>query len=212
MEIRLNKIEPLPLQGACAGSEVWNQDHCFSQDSSVLVKSQSGKGKTTFLSVLYGLRKDYQGQVYFDGADIRECGHSRWSHLRQDRLAIVFQDLQLFSDLTAWQNADLKNRLTLRKNKAEIERMFETLGIAHRMSEPVAKLSLGQKQRVAIIRALCQPFAFLLLDEPFSHLDPENARKAAALIREERQQQGAGLIMTSVQDDSGLTCQTVLNL
>lgn len=212
VEIRLNKLEPLPLQGTCAGSQVWNQEIAFAPGCSAMVRSPSGKGKTTLLSVLYGLRKDYQGQVRFDGEDIRHYGHGRWSVLRKKHLSFIFQDLQLFPDLTAWRNVELKNRLTKRKTEAEIRQMFETLGITHRMTEPVARLSLGQKQRVAIIRALCQPFEFILLDEPFSHLDPENINKAIGLIQAECQQQRAGFIITSVAQDHDLDCQMVLNL
>lgn len=178
----------------------------------MVVHAPSGKGKTTLLSVLYGLRNDYAGQVYFDEIEIHALRLSGWSRLRKTQLSFVFQDLQLFHDLTARQNVELKNHLTAHKTQAEIGGMFEILGIAACMNEPGARLSLGQKQRVAIIRALCQPFAFLLLDEPFSHLDLENRRKAVALIREECGKQEAGYIMTNLASEAELPSQMVLQL
>ena len=75
---------------------------------------------------------------------------------------------------------------------------MERLGIASRRDYPAGRMSIGQQQRVAIIRSVCQPFDFLLLDEPVSHLDEENNRIAAALIAEEAERQGAGIISTSV--------------
>lgn len=79
-----------------------------------------------------------------------------------------------------------------------LNRWFEQLGIASRRDYPAARLSIGQQQRVAIIRAICQPFDFMLLDEPVSHLDAANNRIAADLITEEAARQGAAIISTSV--------------
>ena len=214
MEIRLNKIRPLPLAGARAdaGSGVWDQELRIAPGDSILVRAQSGQGKTTLLAILYGLRQDYQGQVRFNDRDIRQLSRREWSRLRQTALSIVFQDLQLFDHLTARQNADLKNRLTAHKTPSQIDHLFATLGLAAKQQEPVTRLSLGQRQRVAIIRALCQPFRFLLLDEPFSHLDEENRGQAKALISEACQQQQAGLIFTSLKLEPDLGCHTVLTL
>ncbi len=178
----------------------------------VLVKAPSGKGKTTLLAILFGLRKDYRGQVWFNSADIRSFGHQTWAHLRRERLSCVFQDLQLFDDLTARQNIELKNDLTACKSAKEIDDFFERVGLGGQRNERVGQLSLGQKQRVALLRALCQPFECLLLDEPFSHLDPANAAHAAALIRQECERQGAGLVITSVAQEPEIPCRTVLNL
>ena len=79
-----------------------------------------------------------------------------------------------------------------------VERWLEQLGIASRRDYPAGRMSIGQQQRVAIIRSVCQPFDFILLDEPVSHLDEDNNRIAAAIIAEEARRQGAGVISTSV--------------
>ena len=75
---------------------------------------------------------------------------------------------------------------------------MERLGVEARADYPAGKLSIGQQQRVAIIRALCMPFDFLMLDEPVSHLDAANNMAAAEIIAEEAMAQGAGIISTSV--------------
>ena len=200
------------MPGAGAGSEVWNRDLAIQPGERLRILAQSGKGKTTLLSVLYGLRKDYRGRVHFDGADIRRYGRDEWQRLRQSRLAFVFQDLQLFDELTARQNVDLKNRLTTHKSASEIQALFEALGLADKQDAPAGQLSRGQQQRVAIIRALCQPFEFLLLDEPFSHLDQTMLGQAAAVLDEECRLRGAGLILTSLEPESSLDCHVVKKL
>ena len=72
------------------------------------------------------------------------------------------------------------------------------LGISDKLDTPIANMSFGQQQRVALMRALAQPFDFLVADEPFSHLDDENAAVMASLMMEEAHRQGAGVIVTSI--------------
>ena len=66
------------------------------------------------------------------------------------------------------------------------------------MNEKVGRLSFGQQQRVSFIRCLCQPFDFILLDEPVSHLDDDNNDILSGLLQEEAGRQGAGIIVTSI--------------
>lgn len=200
------------MRGAAADSEVWNRELDIPPGQCLLLKAPSGKGKTTLLSLLYGLRKDYRGRIIFDDSDIRNHGPDEWHRIRQKQLAYVFQDFQLFDELTAWQNVELKNQLSAHRTPSEMQSMFEALGIANKISAPVGELSRGQKQRVAIVRALCQPFAFLLLDEPFSHLDRETMARTAALIQGECQKQAAGILLASLENDTGLACHEVKRL
>lgn len=121
-----------------------------------------------------------------------------WLALRRSSLAYLPQELSLFPELTAWENVQLKNRLTGHASDRQLGEWFEMLGIGSRRDYPAGRLSIGQQQRVAIIRSICQPFDFILLDEPVSHLDEENNRIAARLIAGEAARQGAGIISTSV--------------
>ncbi len=158
------------------------------------------------------MRKDYLGVASFDGKSIRELDHTGWSGIRINRLSCVFQDLQLFDELTALQNVQVKNCLTAHKSDEEVRQMFDVLGVADKISSPVSKLSRGQKQRVAILRALCQPFDFLLLDEPFSHLDRDNRARTADLILDECGKKGAGILLASLDEEPVITGCTPLNL
>lgn len=103
-----------------------------------------------------------------------------------------------FPELTVLQNIQLKNQLTRHKTEQELLDLLERLGIADKAHQRLGRLSIGQQQRVAIIRTICQPFDFILLDEPVSHLDRRNNQIVAAIIDEEAKAQGAGVIATSV--------------
>ena len=149
-------------------------------------------------SYIYGYRQDYSGVIAFDGQDIRLMTVAQWCEVRQQHIAYLPQDMRLFGELTAMENVELKNRLTGFKSSDEIKRLFQQLGIEDKQDSLVSKLSIGQQQRVAIIRTLCQPCDFIMLDEPVSHLDEENNRIVAQIITEEARRQGAGVIATSV--------------
>lgn len=125
---------------------------------------------------------------------------------------MLFQDLRLFGELTVAENIGLKNELTHFKTQEQIGRMLEAAGIADKRDVPVEKLSFGQQQRVAFIRCMCQPFDFILLDEPVSHLDAANGELLSGMLLEEAQAQGAGIVVTSVGSRLGLPYHKTLTL
>ena len=157
-------------------SDVWHQDLVLRKGERYLIEAASGTGKSSLCSYIYGYRRDYQGIISFDERNIRSLSIHEWVELRKHSLSMLFQELRIFPELTALENVQLKNRLTNYKKKKEILALFETLGIAEKVNEKAGKLSFGQQQRVAFIRALCQPFDFIFLDEPISHLDDDNGK------------------------------------
>ena len=179
-------------------SDVWNKEVHFERGNSYLIEAASGKGKSSFCSFIYGYRKDFSGSIYFDVANLNSIHPDIWDLIRIQNLSLLFQELNLFPELTALENVLLKNNLTHYKTQAQIEYMFEMLGIKDKLHQKIEKMSWGQQQRVAIIRCLCQPFDFLILDEPISHLDDENASVIVRLVEHEVEAQGAGLIVTSI--------------
>jgi ABC-type lipoprotein export system ATPase subunit len=202
MTIRFEKMIPLPLlEQDTSGSEVWESESVlFEQGKCYILEAPSGRGKTSLLSVIYGIRKDYQGTVLLDNKSIAQFSWRDWSILRKNKLSYIFQGLELFDSLTARDNILLKNGITGFQLPHRIEEMAQTLGIEEFMDRKAGILSFGQQQRVAIIRALCQPFSFLLADECFSHMDLHNSQSAYQLIQEECRAQGAGLLLTSLNE------------
>lgn len=179
-------------------SEIWLQETTFQKGEYYLLEAASGTGKSSLCSFLYGYRKDYSGDICFDKQNIHHFSGEDWNLLRRNSLSLLFQDLRLFPELTAQENVWLKNSLTGFKSRAWIESAFQRLGISDKQTEPAGKLSFGQQQRVAVIRALCQPLDFILLDEPVSHLDNDNSETMVQLLLEEARQQGAGILVTSI--------------
>jgi len=177
---------------------LWLHDVTFRKGEYYLVEAASGTGKSSLCSFLYGARTDYAGRILFDAADCRTLSVAQWGELRRRSLSMLFQDLRLFGELTVAENLALKNELTHFLTPDRIERLLEAAGIAGKRDTPAGKLSFGQQQRVAFIRCLCQPFDFILLDEPVSHLDAANGEVLSALLLEGAQAQGAGVIVTSV--------------
>lgn len=193
-------------------SDVWHQDLIFQKGEMYLIEAASGTGKSSLCSYIYGYRNDYQGIINFDETNIKSYSIRQWIELRKHSLSMLFQDLRIFTELTALENVQLKNNLTGFKKKKEILALFETLGIADKLHSKAGKLSFGQQQRVAFIRSLCQPFDFIFLDEPISHLDDENGRIMGQLVTEEASRQGAGIIVTSIGKHIELNYNTLLKL
>lgn len=193
-------------------SEVWRKDVEFEKGNTYLVEADSGKGKSTFCSYVIGYRHDYSGQILFDDKDIKAMRVADWTNVRKQNISYLFQELRLFPELTAFENVEIKNRLTGFKTKEEIEQMFERLGIMDKLNVKVGLMSFGQQQRVAMIRALVQPFDFILADEPISHLDSRNSQTMGEMMMEEVKRQGAGVIVTSIGKHIEMHYDKVLKL
>ena len=127
-------------------SGVWQQAVTFNRGESCLVEADSGRGKSTFCSYVLGYRQDYSGSISFDGQSVRSLSVADWVSIRQHNLSCLFQELRLFPELTAYENVDIKNRLTRFKTRDEVMAWFEMLGIADKVDTKVGRMSFGQQQ------------------------------------------------------------------
>lgn len=205
MNIRLNQVVPIPLKDKLMQrhSDIWNSDVLFTKGDRVKIKAPSGTGKTTLVHIIYKMRGDYSGTLCYDQADLRNIKADTLSNFRQQNISVIFQDMRLFTNLTARENIELKRVMTKPMyDEQVIDTMAARLGITHILNQTVATCSYGEQQRIAIIRSLMQPFEWLIMDEPFSHLDEDNTAKAAALIDEECKKRGAGFILTDLDEDT----------
>ena len=193
-------------------SEVWLKDVELLRGRRYLISAESGTGKSSLCSFIYGNRTDYNGKIFFDGRDTRGLGIDERCDFRRRSLSLLPQEMRLFPELSVMENIRLKNDLTGFHSDREIFDLLDELEIAGKADSKAAFLSIGQQQRVAIARALCQPFDFLILDEPVSHLDARNNAAAATMVQREADRQGAAIVATSVGNHLKLTDYTLIRL
>ena len=204
MQLTMHNVIPLYLQDRLKGqpSAIWGTTVGMQQGELVSVQAPSGAGKSTFVQLLYGLRKDYTGTAQWDDLAANTTDDEALAALRTNNISIVFQDLRLFGELTAMENIEIKRCLTNTTSTATVHEYLHRLGMSHKIDARAETLSYGERQRIAIIRALMQPFNWLLLDEPFSHLDNDNRHKAIELIRETVHARKAGMILADLNTNN----------
>jgi putative ABC transport system ATP-binding protein len=191
------------------GSDIFLNDVVsFEKGKKYFIRANSGKGKTSVLNFIYGCNLHYDGKILIDGNNIARDT----AEIRKNVLSYVFQDFKLFPEISLFENIQIKNKLTGYKSEKEIHALIDEVNLHHKRNALVKTLSLGQRQRVAIIRAFCQPFNFLLMDEPFSHLDEENIGILSGMINREVEKQEAGMILTSLGSEYQFQYDIIYNL
>ena len=199
MNIQFKEVLPHPLKEIKhQDRSIWGSSFSLEKGHKILLNAASGKGKTTFTHILAGIRNDFNGQLFIDNEDSSAISPEKWAEIRQKKMAFIFQDLQLFNELTVRENLLIKHQLAKKESEETIQKMVELLGIGDKWEIKCGLLSMGQQQRVAIIRALIQPFEWLIMDEPFSHLDEQNTLICLDLIHQKCKEQNAGFVLTSL--------------
>lgn len=200
MELSVESILPIYFDQAKAdSSDVWNKPLVFKKGEYIKIVAPSGSGKTSLIHFLYGMRNEYVGKIRYGDEDIKNFTIEDFAHHRKDHISIVFQDLRLFPEQTVWENIELKRQLNPFHPRERIKEMAEQLGIGDKLQSKSRICSYGEQQRIAIIRSLMQPFDFLLLDEPFSHLDTQNSQLAMQLMLEESKKRNAAIIFADLE-------------
>lgn len=200
MTITLENIIPTFLEKEkIESSGIWNNRVIINKSEQIHIVASSGRGKTSFMHFLYGLRNEYTGNILLDAKKIQSMNAVELAETRRSVHSIIFQDLRLFAANTVFENINIKRLLNPFHGEERIREMASRLGIENKLNKPVSTCSYGEQQRVAIIRALQQPFHFLLMDEPFSNLDEANRKIAMELITEEVKKRKAGIILADLK-------------
>lgn len=179
----------------------------------VSIVGPSGAGKTTLLQVMGTLYRPDAGSLVVDGEDVLRLNSRRLARFRNEHIGFVFQFHQLLPEFTAGENVMIP-ALIARRNKSEARRraaeLLEYMGLADRIGHKPAELSGGEKQRVAVARALMNNPAVVLADEPSGSLDSRNKAELHQLFFDLRDRFGQTfVIVTHDEELARLTDRTI---
>ena len=166
----------------------------------VAVVGQSGVGKSTLLHILGTLDHPTAGQVLFKGVDVFSQTSDELAELRNRFLGFVFQFHHLLPEFSAIENVMMPGLLQSRgaaEMRERAQAILEEVGLGHRLDHAVGKMSGGERQRVAVARALVLDPAVVLADEPTGNLDPETGEQVADLLLQMNQEHGTTLIVVT---------------
>lgn len=173
-----------------------NINFTLKRNQNLLILGESGCGKTTLLCILAGLLTPTAGSIKYDNIDLYKLSRIKRDQFRGLNLGIIFQNFHLIKSLNIFQNIALSLSFTNQKiDKDLIYSYLEKLGLAEKAKQNISSLSIGEKQRVAIIRSfICKP-KYIFCDEPTSALDDKNTEKIINLLKEESLQAKSSLIL-----------------
>ena len=179
----------------------------------VSIVGPSGAGKTTLLQIVGTLDRPDSGSVYVDNVDVTQLSQKKLADFRNRHIGFVFQFHQLLPEFTAIENIMIPAYIAGTSNKAAKERATELLqfmGLADRAHHKPNELSGGEKQRVAVARALVNNPAVILADEPSGSLDSKNKQELHQLFFDLRNQYGQTfVIVTHDEQLATLTDRTI---
>ena len=167
------------------------------------ITGASGSGKSTLLNCLGGLDKPSEGRIVVDGTEISHLGKEDLAYYRRRTVGMIFQSFHLLPDYTAVENVAfplLFAGIPKTKRLARAEKILDLVGLSTRVAHKPAELSGGEKQRVAVARALINRPRILLADEPTGNLDSRTSIEIVCLLSE-LNAQGLTVILVSHEED-----------
>lgn len=168
----------------------------------IAILGPSGSGKSTLLHLLAGLDKPNKGEIYWQGRSIQNMHQNDLAVLRLKHLGLVFQHHYLLDELSVAENISLSGRLQRQVDHERVKRLIRAVDLESRANFLPKYLSGGEKQRVAVARALYSQPSLVLADEPTGSLDRENSRAIYQLLVDLARREGSAVIM--VTHDEGL--------
>ena len=170
----------------------------ISRGEFVVVKGTSGSGKTTLLSLLSGLDHPSEGTIFLGGHNITHCTEDELSTIRNDDIGFVFQAFHLIPSLNALENVMFPAELKGDKEAcAKAESLLERVGLRERFRNFPEQLSGGEKQRVALCRALINEPKIIFADEPTGNLDSQNSSEIIQLFSDLHQENETTLVLAT---------------
>jgi putative ABC transport system ATP-binding protein len=201
--VRVRELSKVFGEGQTRVEAVSDVDFELARGEIVLVMGPSGSGKTTLLSMLGGLLRPSAGEIWVDGIDIAALPERELPPFRAKRFGFIFQDFNLLSALSTEENVEVVLNLGGRHGPAAGERadtLLRSLGLESRLDFAVDQLSGGEKQRVAVARAVANQPALILADEPTANLDSARGAETMRLLRRLAKDKATTVLIVSHDD------------
>ena len=183
--------------------------YTFQEGKLYLIQGESGSGKTTLLTLISLLQDSEDGDIFYDGRKVNHISREEQCQIRRENLGIIFQDFNLFQNLSVIDNVTMVSQCVYKNKKDDIIKkadfMLQKFGLGERAYHKPNELSGGEQQRVGIVRALLNEPPILICDEPVSNLDKENTENVVRYIDEYCHEQKKIVIVTS-HDNSFEEC------
>lgn len=177
------------------------------------IMGPSGSGKSTLLGILGALDEPDSGQVYFEGQPLAAWGSL--DRFRSQKLGFVFQSFHLLPTLSAVENVQMpmfETKLPRQERLARAKDLLDLVSLSHRADHLPAKLSVGERQRVAVARSLANQPQILLADEPTGNLDSQTEEELLALFDSLHRDQGMTLVVVTHSEDIGRRAQRLVRI
>ena len=181
----------------------------------VSIVGPSGAGKTTLLQIIGTLDRDYKGEVCIDGVNISKLGTDRLAAFRNQHLGFVFQFHQLLPEFTAMENIMIPAYIagtSTKKAKERANELLQFMGLSDRAQHKPNELSGGEKQRIAVARALVNHPSVILADEPSGSLDSKNKAELHQLFFDLREQTGQTFVIVTHDETLAATTDRTIHI
>ncbi|MFW7380021.1 MAG: ABC transporter ATP-binding protein [Oligoflexus sp.] len=166
----------------------------------VTIMGPSGSGKSTLLSILGLIERPSQGQLLWQGVNLKEQSEKQWNHLRRYQFGFIFQEFHLFPVLTAAENVEYflaRQGLERTERQQRVEEALTMVGLKDQINKRPGEMSGGQRQRVAIARALAKRPKVIIADEPTASLDQTTSGEILQILRDLTEKEQTTVIMAS---------------
>jgi len=204
MYIRLEKVTKIYKAPHKELKAIENIDLEIQDRDMLVIFGKSGAGKSTLLNIIGGMDLPTSGRVIVGGVDLSNLKPDEFAEFRKKRIGYIFQSFNLLGNLKAADNITLPVILDADKDKkiSRIMELAQEIGIKDRLGHLPGELSLGEQQRVAILRAMINSPEIILADEPTAHLDNENSLKIIEIFKKLNKEQGVNVVL--VTDHEGV--------
>lgn len=178
----------------------------------IAIIGSSGSGKSTLLSIIAGLDNPSSGNVLIDNQNLQTLNEDQLSELRNKKIGFIFQSFFLVPSLSAYENILLPQQIAKQEDETYLKELLQSVGMEHRKNNYPIQLSGGEKQRIAIARALVNKPEILFADEPTGNLDSKNSKQIISLLQELHKKEKKTLIVVTHDLDIAKVAKRVIEV